>query len=139
MIADIRLGSESKVYEPSAVINGTVRCQLDAPVERLELRLIYHTTGRGTQDVETVAIEGFALPTASESRSFSLTTDASCPWSFSGKLISIVWRLELVTDDELLLAHCSLILSPTGQEVDLYAHDDGSADANFSKKLPESR
>ena len=134
MSGEIRLESESSVYQPDAAISGTVQWQLDKPAQSLELRLIYHTTGRGTQDVETVALETFSRPALSESRVFSLMPEAGCPWSFSGKLISVVWGLELVTDQEQLVAKCSLVVSPSGQEIDLYAHDDGSADAD-SKKL----
>ena len=128
MTADIYLENETKIYRPGEPVSGMVRWHGRDQVREIELRLIYYTSGKGTSDVKTIAVEKFPRPGASESRSFELTAFGRHPWSFSGKLVSVVWGLELVFDDEELAAKCELIVSPTGAEIDLYAHDDGSAE-----------
>lgn len=136
MQATIQLNDGRAVFRPGEPVRGTVRWQSDMPVKDLELRLIYHTGGRGTEDVVTVAVAPFARPGASESRPFELLPCGSHPWSFSGKLVSVMWALELVHDGEALAAQCEIIVSPTGGEIDLYAHDDGSASAGARPGKP---
>lgn len=128
MTGSIQLDDVSKTYRPSEPIAGTAQWQSDKPLEQVELRLVYSTSGIGTQDVETLAIQRFDHPGASESRRFELLIPADIPWTFSGKHVSLLWTLELVEDRANLLASQALVISPTGAEIDLYAHADGNVE-----------
>ena len=126
MTAAITLDPDVPGFLPSSPIRGTVEWISDAPVASLELRLLYHTSGAGTQDVRTVAVEKFPAAGASDKRAFELRCPAGSPWSFSGKKISLQWSLELVEGEDVLVANRDLVISPTGAELDLYAHAGGN-------------
>lgn len=136
MKAEIQLENGKVSYLPGESIRGMAQWHGDVVIESIELRLIYHTSGRGTQDVCTVAVEKFERPGSSESRPFDLAAGGdrgSHPWSFSGKLISVTWGLELVVGGDVLIAECPVVVSPTGGEIDLYSHDDGSAQSESKR------
>ena len=104
---------------PAVVPGGTFRVQagwwLASPPERLELRLFWHTAGKGTQDVEIVETRELA-PSASGQTTVELRAPVG-PYSFSGRLISLLWALELVALPAGETARAELVLSPTGEEV----------------------
>ena len=128
MTATIHLDSVSTAYRPDEPIMGSVEWSGATPSRDLELRLLYHTSGIGTQDVETVATTVFESAAATESRRFELKIPGDSPWSFSGKLVSLLWSLELVTSDDTLVTSKALVISPTGSEIDLYAHSEANVE-----------
>ena len=87
----------------------------------LEARLFWFTRGKGTEDLEVVATQ--PAPTVSQAgeHTFRFTLPEG-PWSFSGKLISLLWAVELVADDQ--SARWEFTLAPGGREVRL--HPDGT-------------
>lgn len=102
-------------FSPGEAIRGTVSWSLDALPESLELRLFWYTQGKGEQDVGLVQTQ--ALELAPEgSAAIALTLPAG-PYSFSGKLISLLWALELVAEPDGGAARKELVVGPGGQEV----------------------
>ena len=84
----------NRELRPGETVEGTVRWSLEKPPKDLELRIFWFTRGRGTEEAESVLI----LPLGGEQsgeRSFSHVLPGS-PWSTDGKLISIIWGVELV-------------------------------------------
>ncbi len=75
----------------------------------VEVRLFWYTEGKGTQDLEVVAT---ARPDAGGG--FRLPLPAS-PYSFSGKLISLIWAVEAVGGDA--CPRVELLVSPDGGEI----------------------
>ncbi len=98
-----------------------------------ELRLFHFTSGKGTRDLEVVEILEFETPLANDRRDYDFTLPDSPP-SFSGKLITLTWALDLVVEtgdgDEEFSERLEFQLSPNGSEIDLYVH---AAD-NFAEK-----
>lgn len=88
---------EKPAYRPGEIIQGTVRWTADAPPRKAELRLFWFTRGKGDRDAETVGVVGFEMPQASDRREFSFPAPDGPP-GFSGKLISLIWGLELVLE-----------------------------------------
>jgi hypothetical protein len=86
----------------------------------LEARLFWFTRGKGTEDLEVVATEQVAIPTIAGERVFRFTLPAG-PWSFSGKLISLLWAVELVADDK--SARWDFTLAPDGCEIRLHPEE----------------
>lgn len=99
-----------KNFVPGETISGELVWLSPGPVE---LRLFWFTEGRGTQDVGVVARESFSAGEIKGAFTFTLP---AMPYSFSGKLVSVKWALELVDEKEESLVREELIVSPTAQE-----------------------
>jgi hypothetical protein len=112
------------VFRPGDEISGAAGWQLDQPAKRVEIRLFWHTDGKGTKDVGIADSVRFDNPQPEEARPFKFV--APChPWSFSGRLVSLLWALEIVVEPGPDSARFDLVISPTGGEVLL--HKDESA------------
>ena len=107
-------------FRPGDVVDGTVRWQLATPPREIELRLFWHTEGRGDQDLEVVQTVPFANPGAVDRRSFRVRLPEG-PYSFSGKLITLAWGLEAVALPDGWSGRIPITLSPTGEEIRLHA------------------
>lgn len=112
------LTTERKNYRPGEEIRGTATWSLLQAPATAELRLFWHTQGKGDRDAATVETQTFPEPQLMETRHFSLRAP-NFPSSFSGKLISLVWGLELVLDPG-GSESIELVIAPQGQEIDLY-------------------
>ena len=104
-------------FRPGDEVEGTVRWRLDPPPRSLELRLFWYTQGKGDQDVGVVESLPLAGP-AEGSSSFRFRLPAG-PFSFSGKLISLLWAIEAVAESGAgtQAERCEIIVSPTGREI----------------------
>ena len=103
-------------FHPGEELRGTASWSLETPPTKVELRLFWRTEGKGSQDVgvvETVAFDG-AGP--EERREFRLRLPNG-PYSFSGKLISLIWALELVAEPGADAGRQDITISPTGREL----------------------
>jgi hypothetical protein len=114
----IQLDNAEKTYEPGQEISGSVEWLFAGGQESAELRLFWYTKGRGTEDVELVETVPFENPGMSDRRRFRLRLPQS-PYSFSGKLVSIVWALELVVQPENAAERIDFVMAPGGEEVRL--------------------
>ncbi len=103
-------------YRPGESLAGVVRWRLSRVPQTIELRLFWRTVGGGTSDVGLSSTVSFEQPNQQESRPFLFVAPAS-PVSFSGKLISLIWALELVATTSSECARLDLVISPTGEEL----------------------
>lgn len=103
-------------FRPGEEIAGEVSWQLDAQPKSVELRLFWFTRGKGTEDVSVVQMIPFDAPALVERRPFRIALPDS-PYSFSGKLITLAWALELIALPAKEAARFEFTLSPTGEEV----------------------
>lgn len=106
----ITITVREKKLRPRDTVEGRVEWRLDKEPKDLELRLCWFTRGRGTEEAETIAV----LPlgdTTSGARDFSFVLPGE-PWSFDGKLISLVWGLEVVARKSGGLGLEELVVSP---------------------------
>lgn len=122
---DLRIElADGPACTPGAEIRARLAWNLDAAPESLELRLFWHTVGKGTEDVEVV--ERLALPpVASGDQRVALRAPVG-PYSFSGRLISLVWALELMAEPAGETARAELVIAPGGEEVRLGSSADGT-------------
>ena len=116
----IVLNEDKAAFAPRETIRGTVRWSLDAGIRHLELSLFWYTTGKGTRDVGVIETRQFDEPGAVGWKDFSLTLPDG-PYSFSGKLISLIWALELTCPPDSDTVRREVTVSPTGQEIILDA------------------
>ena len=117
----ILLRDERLNYRPGETIEGVAGWRLDQPSKSVELRLFWFTRGKGTEDVGVVNSMNFQAPQLEEGRKFSFTLPPE-PWSFSGQLVSVIWALELVAQPGNHSTRVELVVSPSGQEIQLHAH-----------------
>lgn len=89
--------------------------QLERVPEILEARLFWFTSGAGTQDVGLVATRPIEASMHGEQTFRFRLADA--PYSFSGRLITLQWAVELVADQE--VARWEFTMSPTGEAIRL--------------------
>jgi hypothetical protein len=107
----------STVFLPGEEIEGTVSWQLASP-GTVELRLLWYTEGKGDQDSRLVATLPFPNPGGSEVRPFRVRLPAG-PFSFSGRLLSLLWTLEAVAAPGPGPQRLAITVSPTRQEIRL--------------------
>jgi hypothetical protein len=112
---DISSG-ERAGHRPGEIIGGRVSWQVDEEPRSAELRLFWFTSGKGTQDVGNIDLATFQTPRMHDERLFSFTLPRQ-PFSFSGKLISLVWALELIVEPGSNVARETFVLSASGGEV----------------------
>lgn len=114
----ITLRQQPAAYEPGAQISGNASWRLDHPPKNVELRLFYRTEGRGMQDVGVAQTVVFESPMQEDSRSFTLVAP-DAPYSFSGKLITLTWAVELVALPSKNSTSIDLVIAPSGAVVQL--------------------
>lgn len=104
-------------FEPGATVHGRATWLMDGHVESLEARLMWHTVGMGTRDRAVAQTVTFHKPLQQETRSFEMRLPVE-PYSCSGKLVSIVWLIELVALPSEENVNQTIVIGPGGKEVD---------------------
>jgi hypothetical protein len=112
----IEIRDGANAFLPGEVVEGTVSWQLGQPAVTAELRLFWYTQGKGDQDVGVVSTVPFANPGLQDRRAFRVSLPDG-PFSFSGKLISLVWALELVIEPGSRASRTEITVSPTRMEI----------------------
>jgi hypothetical protein len=112
----IETGDGTTAFAPGEVMEGTASWQLEKPAQTVELRLFWYTRGKGDQDVGVVSTVPFPEPGLTDSRGFRIPLPAG-PYSFSGKLISLLWALEVVAEPGSRAGRLEIIVSPTRREI----------------------
>jgi hypothetical protein len=103
-------------FQPGEELEGAAGWELEVKPASVEARLIWFTRGKGTEDVGLVHTVCFERPQAAEARPFRFRLPEH-PYSFSGKLISLIWAVELVALPGKQSARCEFVMAPAGQEV----------------------
>jgi len=114
----IHLTDDRETFAPGEILEGKAAWQLEQAPKKIFLRLFWFTRGKGTEDIEVISETVFDHPLAAESRPFKMTL-AQSPYSFSGRLVSLIWALELVAGDNDTAITKEIVISPFGYEIDL--------------------
>ncbi len=126
MTLRIDLTDDRQWHLPGEKVSGRAVWNLDAAPEAVELRLFWHTSGKGTQDVEIVQDLRIDNPAASGERDFSFSLPLG-PYSFSGSLITLAWALELVSLPGGETQRVQLVVAPVPVEIRLESLGRGPA------------
>ena len=109
----VKAAEEMRARRPGDVLELTFEWSLSEAPESVEARLCWFTQGKGTQDITIVETQPATPAMRGEQRvRFKLP---SAPYSFSGRLVSLIWAVELVADD--LAERWEFQLGPQGKEV----------------------
>jgi hypothetical protein len=115
---EIKTRGDKLSFLPGEELAGQVSWLLDSP-SRIKLRLFWRTEGKGTKDMKVVDRINFDNLKRQESREFKFQLPDG-PYSFSGKLISLIWALELVVTSTDQTERLEIVISPTKSEILLY-------------------
>ncbi len=129
---EVTLAGGRAAFAPGEEIEATAVWQLDEEPKSLEVRLFWFTAGKGDRDSELVVGESIE-PSLGGHRTCRFRLPELAPASFSGKLVSLLWAIELVAEPGSRAGRVELIVSPTGRELLLYdgsGGDVGEADAS---------
>ena len=105
-------------FQPGEEIIGAAQWSLKRAPKSVEARLLWHTTGRGIEDVCVAATVQFASPLQEDTRPFTITAPEA-PYSFAGSLVTLQWALELVALPSKEIARIDIVIAPGGSPVDL--------------------
>ena len=104
-------------FTPGSPIEGVLSWEFDNPPRSVELRLLWYTSGKGDRDSGIVYRETYENPMASDVQSFSFESPAG-PYSFSGKLITLAWAIEVVIQKQKkLFDRVDLVIAPGQTEI----------------------
>jgi hypothetical protein len=112
-------------FAPGEEVAGTAAWSLAEVPSTLELRLFWYTAGKGTRDLGVV--ERLPCDLVREGRREFRFRLPVGPHSVSGKLVSVLWAIELVAEPSGDAARAEITIGPGGREVRL-----GSAGAGES-------
>jgi hypothetical protein len=104
------------VFQPGEELEGTVRWRLDPPPKSLEVRLFWYTEGRGERDVGLVAALPVASPGPDGHQPFHFRLPPG-PYSFSGKIIDLLWAIEVVVEPGDRSERLGILMAPAGREI----------------------
>ena len=106
-------------FRPGEELRGTVTWELDEPATGVEVRLFWYTRGKGTQDVKVVKVNRFNTAGLRRGRHDFRFLLPESPYSFSGKLVSLVWALEAIAEPGERTAKLDLVVAPGAKEIQL--------------------
>jgi hypothetical protein len=114
----IRFDGNGRMYRPGETFSGEYRIESVSPdeVRAIEVSVLWYTEGKGDQDSRLVSTVELANPGENEVRPFNIRLPEG-PFSFSGKLISLVWALEAVAAPGSGARRLEITVSPTGKEI----------------------
>lgn len=135
----IQIDYDHKDYTPGQTIAGTVSWTAESTTKRkknVSICLFYKTSGRGTEEVHTVAETSWPKEQLQGSFEFTLPHQ---PYSFSGKLISLSWGLEAISSSQKETVIYDINLIPNGQAILLDALEEDNSGKGFFQKFKPNR
>jgi len=113
---EIRTRGDRTKFLPGEVLAGQVSWATDSPPGLIELRLFWRTQGKGTRDVKVVDRKIFENPRRQETCDYRFQLPDG-PYSFSGRLISLIWALELIVTSTDETERLDILVSPIDTEI----------------------
>ena len=115
---EIRIGTKDELtaFLPGETIEGAIGWNLTGELRSIEVRLGWQTRGKGSEDREIVNQIKFDDPPLQGAQPFQFVAPPQ-PYSFSGKLISVIWFLEVNVRPEDTSVRKDIVIAPGRQEV----------------------
>ncbi len=116
----IRLGLRENIttFQSGDSIAGAALWEFTQKKKCIEVRLVWFTRGKGTEDGATVATQAFDATQLADTGTFSFTAPEA-PYSFDGTLIALVWAVELVAEPGNEFERIEIIIAPGEKEIAL--------------------
>ena len=119
MSLEIHTNAGRSSFLPGEEVSGTVSWSFATAPTFAQLQLYWTTRGKGTVDLEVIESVSFESPAASAEHPFAFRLPAAGPYSFSGKLISLLWFIKLYVKPTKETVELPITVSPTGREINL--------------------
>jgi hypothetical protein len=135
----LALDGDTLSFVPGAQILVTASWNLGVSLKNIELRLFWYTQGKGDSDVHVVQQLAFPNPELQETKRLAIRLP-DAPYSFSGKLISLIWAIELVAEKSNEAARLEFVMAPGAREVILDAlpqYDDENDGHHVDSEHPD--
>lgn len=116
---NIDITNDLRGFRPGEIVGGNINWSVSQAVTHAELALFWYTRGKGTQDVEIVDTLKIVHAGQSHRQEFKFVLP-DAPYSFSGKLVSVIWALELVLTPGDLSTRFEFVVGPDSKEVVLH-------------------
>lgn len=123
----ITLDGERRAYRPGERVRGTVSWMVEGKPESVAVHLVWYTEGKGDQDVG-IGASAELQPGTEGSAEFDLTVPRG-PWSFAGKLISLLWAVELAVEPEIASTREAIVVGPGEAPIQLPVEEPPPASA----------
>jgi hypothetical protein len=114
----LTLDENRTAYRPGDEITGRAVWDVTEQPTRAEVVLTWSTRGKGSEDSDTVETAVLDHPQLRDQRAFRFTAPNQ-PCSFTGKLISVTWAVELFVEPSADSAREAIVIAPDGQEITL--------------------
>lgn len=113
----VEINNNQTKFVPGESIDGIAGWDFggDAP-KWVEVRLYWHTLGKGDEDIVIADSMKFETPRAVDAQVFGFTAPSG-PFSYEGRLIEIAWGIEVVAHRTKATAQLPLTLSTTGEPI----------------------
>jgi hypothetical protein len=105
-------------FSPGDRIALQAQWQLVESPPAIEVRLVWYTRGKGDTDVCIVDETRFDNPQSFAQRQCEFRLPEA-PYSFSGKLVSLIWAVELVAQPSGESKRLDIVVAPEGREIHL--------------------
>lgn len=112
-------------FSPGERIDVEVRWDLAATPLSAELRVVWNTSGKGDRDLEVVETISVEAGRMADRQRLSVTLPEE-PYSFSGKLLSINWALEMIVFPTKESTRQPITIAPEGREVVMEFNDESA-------------
>jgi hypothetical protein len=120
MTVGIILRSPDGRFAPKGRVEGSVSWDLESAPAWLEVRLTWHTEGKGTDEVMVVGRLPLTDVRVGNQRTFSFTLP-EMPYTYHGRIFSILWSIDVFGPAQGILrrngrlATLPIVVSPTLQ------------------------
>ncbi len=112
----IELDNREAGFKPGEKLSGVAEWKIPSLLSPLELKVLWFTRGKGSLDTRVVAWKRFSKPEISGREKFCFILPSG-PYTFSGKLISLVWGIEIVQLNTPVFFRKEFVLSPDRTEL----------------------
>lgn len=113
----LSVNADQPAYVPGDVITGSIRwADIKEDSKQIDVRLIWYTKGKGQRNHEVLDTMTIASPPPRGESGFQFTVPHR-PYSFSGKLISLVWSIEALVFPDLEAEQLEVVISKDGKEI----------------------
>lgn len=107
----VELDNSKSHFSPGESISGTAKWNLSGECGDAEVHLLWYTEGKGTRDADI--LESLTKPNSSNVGELKFHWKLPhSPYSYSGKLLSILWKVELIIDGVDEIGEASFTLTP---------------------------
>ena len=106
-------------FDPGEEVSVTLSWSRDEPMTKAEVRLFWHTDGRGDPDGEMS--QRYTLENLDAKGQHTLDIEIpTAPYSFSGKVASLEWTIEFVELPSRDAARVPIVIAPGREEIRLH-------------------